>query len=142
MRISDGSSDVCSSDLNGQDKACFGVTEPGAGLNTTQIKTRAIKKGDRYIVDGQKVWISTAKVANKIMLLARTTPLEEVKSPTHGLSLFYTSLDRNKIDVREIDKMGRACRSEERRVGKESVSTCRSRWSPYNQKKQRKKIIK
>src|SRR3546814_10514402 len=43
------------------------------------------------------------------MLLARTTPLEEVKSPTHGLSLFYTSLDRNKIDVREIDKMGRAC---------------------------------
>lgn len=95
--------------MNGQDKACFGVTEPGAGLNTTQIKTRAIKKGDRYIVDGQKVWISTAKVANKIMLLARTTPLEEVKSPTHGLSLFYTSLDRNKIDVREIDKMGRAC---------------------------------
>src|SRR3546814_19163511 len=79
MRISDGSSDVCSSDLNGQDKACFGVTEPGAGLNTTQIKTRAIKKGDRYIVDGQKVWISTAKVANKIMLLARTTTPAAVK---------------------------------------------------------------
>src|SRR3546814_21199694 len=139
MRISDGSSDVCSSDLNGQDKACFGVTEPGAGLNTTQIKTRAIKKGDRYIVDGQKVWISTAKVANKIMLLARTTPLEEVKSPTHGLSLFYTSLDRNKIDVREIAKMGRACvdsnelfRSEGRRVGKECVSTLRSRWAQSN----------
>lgn len=95
--------------ISGEDKACFGVTEPNAGLNTTQLKTRAVKKGDRYVVDGQKVWISTAQVANKIMLLARTTPLDAVKSPTHGLSLFYTDLDRAKIDVREIDKMGRAC---------------------------------
>jgi acyl-CoA dehydrogenase len=95
--------------LSGKDKACFGVTEPNTGLNTTQLKTRAVRKGDRYIVNGQKVWISTAQVANKILLLARTTPLEEVKTPTHGLSLFYTDLDRTKIEVREIKKMGRAC---------------------------------
>ena len=95
--------------VSGRDRTCFGVTEPNTGLNTTQLKTRAVKKGDRYIVDGQKVWISTAQVANKILLLARTTPLEEVKKATLGLSLFYTDLDRTKIDVREIDKMGRKC---------------------------------
>jgi len=95
--------------VSGRDRTCFGVTEPNTGLNTTQLKTRAVKKGDRYIVDGQKVWISTAQVANKILLLARTTPLEEVKKPTFGLSLFYTDLDRTKIDVREIEKMGRKC---------------------------------
>lgn len=93
--------------LQGRDKACFGVTEPNTGLNTTQLKTRAVKKGDRYVVDGQKVWISTAQVANKILLLARTTPLEEVKKATFGLSLFYTDLDRSRIQVREIEKMGR-----------------------------------
>jgi acyl-CoA dehydrogenase len=91
----------------GREKACFGVTEPGAGLNTTQLKTRAVRKGDRYVVNGQKVWISTAQVAHKILLLARTTPLEEVKTPTHGLSLFYTDLDRNRVAVHEIEKMGR-----------------------------------
>ncbi|MBU2409537.1 MAG: acyl-CoA dehydrogenase family protein, partial [Gammaproteobacteria bacterium] len=91
----------------GEDKACFAVTEPNTGLNTTQLKTRAVKKGDRYVVDGQKVWISTAQVASKILLLARTTPLDEVKKPTHGLSLFYTDFDRSRIRVHEIDKMGR-----------------------------------
>ena len=91
----------------GEDKACFAVTEPNTGLNTTQLKTRAVKKGNRYMVDGQKVWISTAQVANKILLLARTTPLEEVKKPTHGLSLFYTDFDRARIRVHEIAKMGR-----------------------------------
>lgn len=91
----------------GEIKACFGVTEPGAGLNTTQIKTRATRQGDRYVVHGQKVWISTAQVADKILLLARTTPLEEVKKHTFGLSLFYTDLDRATVSVREIEKMGR-----------------------------------
>jgi acyl-CoA dehydrogenase len=93
--------------VGGREKACFGVTEPGAGLNTTQLKTRAVRRGDRYVVNGQKVWISTAQVAHKILLLARTTPLEEVKTPTHGLSLFYTDLDRNCVAVHEIEKMGR-----------------------------------
>jgi len=93
--------------VEGREKACFAVTEPNTGLNTTQLKTRAVAKNDRYIVNGQKVWISTAQVAHKILLLARTTPLEEVRSPTHGLSLFYTDFDRKKIKVHEIEKMGR-----------------------------------
>lgn len=93
--------------IDGREKACFAVTEPNTGLNTTQLKTRAVRKGDRYVVDGTKVWISTAQVADKILLLARTTPLEEVKRPTEGLSLFYTDLDRGRIKVHEIEKMGR-----------------------------------
>lgn len=92
--------------VEGREKACFAVTEPNTGLNTTQLKTRAVAKTDRYIVNGQKVWISTAQVAHKILLLARTTPLEEVKKPTHGLSFFYTDFDRKRIKVHEIEKMG------------------------------------
>ena len=91
----------------GKEKSCFAVTEPNTGLNTTQLKTRAVRNGDRYVVNGQKVWISTAQVAHKILLLARTTPLEEGKKPTEGLSLFYTDFDRSRVSVREIDKMGR-----------------------------------
>lgn len=93
--------------VQGLEKACFGVTEPDAGLNTTHLKTRARRMGDHYVVDGQKVWISTAQVADRILLLARTTPLEEVKRPTEGLSLFYTRFDRSRIRVSEIEKMGR-----------------------------------
>ena len=91
----------------GTQRSCFAVTEPNTGLNTTQLKTRAVRSGDKYIVNGQKVWISTAQIAEKILLLARTTPLEEVKNPTHGLSLFYTDFDRKRISTREIEKMGR-----------------------------------
>src|SRR5258706_3198274 len=91
----------------GTEKACFAVTEPNTGLNTTQLKTRAVRTGDKYVVNGKKVWISAAQVAEKILLLARTTPLEEVKNPTHGLSLFYTDFDRRRIAVHEIEKMGR-----------------------------------
>jgi acyl-CoA dehydrogenase len=94
--------------IEGRDKACFAVTEPNTGLNTLKLKTRATRRGDHYVVSGQKVWISTAQVANKILLLARTTPIEEA-SGTHGLSLFYTDLDRARIEVREIEKMGRKC---------------------------------
>ena len=93
--------------IDGSMRSCFGVTEPNTGLNTTQLKTRAVRKGDHYVVHGQKVWISTAQKANKILLLARTTPLEECKSHSHGLSLFYTDLDRTKVQVRKIEKMGR-----------------------------------
>ena len=94
--------------IAGKDRACFGVTEPNAGLNTLKLSTKAEKQGDHYIVSGQKIWISTAQVANKILLLARTTPIEDAKG-TEGLSLFYTDLDRACIDVREIEKMGRKC---------------------------------
>jgi len=93
----------------GEVKTCFAVTEPNTGLNTTQLRTRAVRRGDRYVVNGQKVWISTAQVAHKVLLLARTTPLEEVSQPTQGLTLFYTDLDRRRIEVREIEKMGRKC---------------------------------
>jgi acyl-CoA dehydrogenase len=93
--------------IDGREKACFAVTEPNTGLNTTQLKTRAVARNDKYVVNGQKVWISTAQVAQKILLLARTTPLEEVKKPTQGLSLFYTDFDRQRVKVHEIEKMGR-----------------------------------
>jgi acyl-CoA dehydrogenase len=93
--------------IAGEHKACFGVTEPNTGLNTLKLKTKAVRQGDHYVVDGQKIWISTAQVAHKILLLARTTPLEDVKKPRGGLSLFYTDLDRSKIEVREIEKLGR-----------------------------------
>ncbi|MDO8277530.1 MAG: acyl-CoA dehydrogenase family protein, partial [Burkholderiaceae bacterium] len=93
--------------IAGRERACFGVTEPDAGLNTTKLKTRAENKGDHYLVRGAKVWISTAQVAEKILLLARTTPIEECRKPTEGLSLFYTDLDRSTTEIREIEKMGR-----------------------------------
>jgi acyl-CoA dehydrogenase len=93
--------------IAGKERACFAVTEPNTGLNTTRIKTRAEKKGGKYLISGQKVWISTAQVAEKILLLARTTPLEEARKSTLGLSLFYTDFDRKHIEVREIEKMGR-----------------------------------
>ena len=85
--------------IKGEAKACFAVTEPNTGLNTLKLKTLAVRKGDRYVVNGQKVWISTAQVANKILLLARTTPIEQVSSPGKGLSLFYTDFDRSRIQV-------------------------------------------
>ena len=95
----------------GQVKSCFAVTEPNTGLNTTKLKTRAVRNGDHYVVHGQKVWISTAQVADKILLLARTTALEDLPSGNHasGLSLFYTDLDRSKVSIRLIEKMGRKC---------------------------------
>ena len=92
--------------IAGKHKACFGVTEPNTGLNTLKLKTRAVLKGDRYVVHGQKVWISTAQVADKILLLARTAD-PDPKAPTRGLTLFYTDLDRTRIEAREIDKHGR-----------------------------------
>ena len=93
--------------IAGRDKACFGVTEPNAGLNTTQITTRAERRGDRYVINGSKIWTSTAQVASNILLLARTTPLDQVKRRSHGLTLFYTTLDRAHAEVRLIHKMGR-----------------------------------
>ncbi len=84
--------------IQGKHRACFAVTEPNTGLNTRKLKVKAERKGDRYIVSGQKVWISTAQVAEKVLLLARAE---------QGLTLFYTDFDRSHIEVREIDKMGR-----------------------------------
>ena len=93
--------------VEGADQCAFGFTEPDAGLNTTAIKTFAQKVPGGYLVHGQKVWTSTAQVASKIMLLTRTTKLEDCKRPTDGITIFYTELDRSKIEVRRIPKMGR-----------------------------------
>lgn len=92
-----------------EDIACFAVTEPNTGLDTTRLKTRAVRKGDRYVVHGQKTWITTAQVANKILLIARTSEESATSRPIDGLSLFFTDLDRSKVEIREIDKMGRKC---------------------------------
>jgi acyl-CoA dehydrogenase len=94
--------------IAGKERACFGVTEPNAGLDTTKLQTRAVRDGDHYVIDGRKIWTSTAQQADKILLLTRTTPVEQCKRPIDGLTLFYTDLDRRFVEVREIHKMGRA----------------------------------
>jgi acyl-CoA dehydrogenase len=93
--------------IKGTSRACFGVTEPDAGLDTSKIKTEAKQVGDHYIINGQKIWTSTAQQADKIVLLARTTPLDQCARPADGLSLFYADLDRSAVEIREIHKMGR-----------------------------------
>ncbi|AMK19896.1 MULTISPECIES: acyl-CoA dehydrogenase family protein [Sphingobium] len=93
--------------IKGEDRACFGVTEPDAGLDTTSIKTFATKVPGGYRVTGRKIWTSSGQVANKILLLTRTTPKEQCKKPTDGMTLFYTDLDKSQIEVRRIPKMGR-----------------------------------
>ena len=93
--------------VRGEHSTCFAITEPNTGLDTTQLRTKAERHGDHYLLNGSKVFISTAQVANKMLILARTTPLDQVKKHTHGLSLFFTDFDRRFIDARVIDKMGR-----------------------------------
>jgi acyl-CoA dehydrogenase len=91
----------------GKEKACFAVTEPNAGLETAKLQTRAERRGDRYVVSGAKIWITTAQVADKMLILTRTAPIESGRRPTDGLTLFFTALDRRFVEVREIEKMGR-----------------------------------
>jgi acyl-CoA dehydrogenase len=93
--------------IAGKEKACFAVTEPDAGLDTSHIATRAVRDGDSYVISGRKVWISTAQVADKMLILTRTAPHDAMAKPTDGLTLFYTDLDRAKVEIREIAKMGR-----------------------------------
>jgi acyl-CoA dehydrogenase len=93
--------------IQGKERACFGVTEPNAGLDTTNLQTKAEKSGNGYVVHGRKMWTSTGQTANKILLLARTSPRDENGKRAEGLSLFYTDFDRDYIEVREIEKMGR-----------------------------------
>jgi acyl-CoA dehydrogenase len=92
--------------VSGKDRVCFAITEPNVGLNTTEIKTSAERRDGGYVVKGEKMWISTAQVSNKMLLLARTAPFDPERK-TKGLSLFYTDLDRSKVEVRLIHKMGR-----------------------------------
>ncbi|MGB6246668.1 MULTISPECIES: acyl-CoA dehydrogenase family protein [Gordonia] len=93
--------------VSGDLHVCFGVTEPGAGLDTTKITTFAKRDGDKYVVNGRKVWISKAVESEKILLLTRTAKFEDSPRKTDGLTLFLTDLDRDKVDIRPIKKMGR-----------------------------------
>src|SRR5580700_3057942 len=93
--------------IAGREKACFAVTEPDVGLDTTHLKTRAVREGNGYMITGRKIWTSTAQVTEKMLILTRTTPIEEAARPSQGMTLFYTDLDRSKVEVREIPKMGR-----------------------------------
>ena len=94
---------IASGDLH----VCFGVTEPGAGLDTASITTYARRDGDHYVVNGRKVWISKAMESEKILLLTRTSKADEVARKTDGMTLFLTDIDRDRIDIRPITKMGR-----------------------------------
>lgn len=94
--------------ISGTEKACFGVTEPDAGLDTTSISTFARRVAGGYQVNGRKLWTSTAQVADKILLLTRTTAKEDCTKPTHGMTLFYTDLDRSRVEVKSIAKCGRS----------------------------------
>lgn len=94
--------------IAGKERACFAVTEPNTGLDTLKLQSLATRTGDHYTLKGSKIWTSTAQVAEKILILVRTTPLDQVTKPSQGLSLFYTDLDRSQVSVTEIKKMGRA----------------------------------
>ena len=93
--------------ISGEDKICIGITEPDSGLDTTSLTTRAVRTNDGYVISGRKVWTTMAQRANKILIIARTTPKDQVKKATEGLSLFYTDFDRAKISATVIPKMGR-----------------------------------
>jgi len=93
--------------IAGEEKACFAVTEPDVGLDTTRLKTRAMRDGNGYVIHGRKIWTSTAQVTGKMLILTRTTPIEGAARPSQGMTLFYTDLDRGAVEVREIPKMGR-----------------------------------
>lgn len=94
--------------ISGEWRTCFGVTEPTTGLDTLRLKTKATREGDGYTISGQKIWITNAQIADKMVLLARTTALEDVKKPTEGLSMFYIDLDRSQpgLQINRIKKMG------------------------------------
>ena len=94
--------------IDGTWRICFGVTEPNTGLETLKLRTRAVREGDHYMISGQKIWISSAQVAKKMVLLARTTSLEEVKKSSDGLSLFFIDFDKSQpgLELRKIKKMG------------------------------------
>ncbi|GBD23077.1 Acyl-CoA dehydrogenase fadE12 [bacterium HR29] len=85
----------------------FGITEPDAGSDTPSITTRAIRDGDHFIIRGKKVWTSKALEASKVLLLARTTPLEECRKRTDGMTLFLADLDPRYVTIRPIEKLGR-----------------------------------
>jgi acyl-CoA dehydrogenase len=93
--------------ISGEDSACFGVTEPNSGLDTSSLETKATRNGKGWVINGRKIWTSGAQNANKILIIARTTPRDQCAKPHQGLSLFYTDLDRRHCEIKRIPKMGR-----------------------------------
>lgn len=93
--------------ISGAEKMCFAVTEPDTGLDTTSLKTRAVRADGGYRISGEKVWITNAHVADRMLIIARTTPLEQVARKTDGLTLFYAGIDRARVEAHLIPKMGR-----------------------------------
>ncbi|HTN80115.1 MAG TPA: acyl-CoA dehydrogenase family protein [Acidimicrobiales bacterium] len=92
---------------NGELHVAFGVTEPDAGTDTTSITTKATLDGDHYVVRGRKVWTTKALYCQKVLLLVRTTPLEECTRRTDGMTLLLADLQRPEVDIRPIPKVGR-----------------------------------
>ena len=93
--------------ISGEDKICIGITEPDSGLDTTSLTTKAVRTNNGYVISGRKVWTTMAQRATKMLIIARTTPKDQVKKATEGLSLFYTDFDRSRISATVIPKMGR-----------------------------------
>ncbi len=85
----------------------FGITEDDAGTDTSRIRTTAVRDGDRWVINGKKIWNTKAQQAQKVLLLVRTTPRDECVKPTDGMTLFLADLDRRYVDIREIPKLGR-----------------------------------
>jgi acyl-CoA dehydrogenase len=92
---------------SGKLHVAFGVTEPDAGTDTTAITTAARRDGDRYLVRGRKVWTSKATVCQKVLLLVRTTPLEQCARRTDGMTLFLADLQHPAVTITPISKTGR-----------------------------------
>ena len=93
--------------ISGEMHLSFAVTEPDAGNDITHIKTFARREGDDFIVNGRKIFITKAQEAQRMLLLTRTTPIEDVKRKTDGMTLFFAELDRDAVEVRELRKLGR-----------------------------------
>ncbi len=93
--------------VDGSLHVAFGVTEPDAGTDTTKITTRATRVGDNYVVRGRKVWMTKASLCEKVLLLVRTTPIDQVARRTDGLTLLFADLQRPEVDIRAIPKVGR-----------------------------------
>ncbi len=93
--------------IKGEERACFAITEPNSGLDTGRLRTRAVRKGDHYVMTGEKVWPTAASMAQRMLVIARTTPIEDCKRPIDGLSLFYTAMDPEYVRTTRIPKLGR-----------------------------------
>jgi acyl-CoA dehydrogenase len=93
--------------IKGEERACFAITEPNSGLDTSRLQTRAVRNGDHYVMTGEKVWPTAASMAQRMLVIARTKPIEECKRPIDGLSLFYTHMDPDYVRTQKIPKLGR-----------------------------------